>query len=172
MHNPGKWFERKFELGLQNEMLPMIVERLRGTPLRLEERLKDVSHRRLVAKPNGAWSLQEQAGHLLDLEELWIGRMLDFRLGAASLRVADLQNTKTHEAGHNAHELSRILTDFRAARHHLVDTIEHCQDDVLTRTSLHPRLHQPMRVVDHAFFVAEHDDHHLAVITQLLHRHD
>lgn len=172
MDAPGKWFERKFELGLPNELLPMIVERLRGTPLRLEERLYEVSHRRLVAKHGAAWSLQEQAGHLLDLEELWLERMLDFRLGAATLRPADLQNTKTNDALHNTQELKRILTDFRAARHHLVDTIEHCQTEVLNRTSLHPRLHQPMRVVDHAFFVAEHDDHHLAVITHLLHRHD
>jgi hypothetical protein len=32
---------------------------------------------------------------------------------------------------------------------------------------VHPRLQQPMRVVDMAFFVAEHDDHHLARMTQL-----
>ena len=36
------------------------------------------------------------------------------------------------------------------------------------RTALHPRLGLPMRAVDHAFFVAEHDDHHLARITELL----
>jgi hypothetical protein len=28
-----------------------------------------------------------------------------------------------------------------------------------SRTSLHPRLQQPMRMIDHAYFVAEHDDH-------------
>jgi hypothetical protein len=32
------------------------------------------------------------------------------------------------------------------------------------RTLLHPRLKMPMRLVDHLFFVAEHDDHHLAII--------
>jgi hypothetical protein len=35
-------------------------------------------------------------------------------------------------------------------------------------SSLHPRLQQPMRLIDHALFVAEHDDHHLARITELL----
>ena len=34
----------------------------------------------------------------------------------------------------------------------------------------HPRLKKPMRMVDHCFFVAEHDDHHLAAITDLRRR--
>lgn len=37
----------------------------------------------------------------------------------------------------------------------------------LMRTAAHPRLGQPMSVVDLCFFVAEHDDHHLATITEL-----
>jgi hypothetical protein len=32
---------------------------------------------------------------------------------------------------------------------------------------VHPRLRQPMRFVDHLYFVAEHDDHHLATISEL-----
>jgi predicted short-subunit dehydrogenase-like oxidoreductase (DUF2520 family) len=35
------------------------------------------------------------------------------------------------------------------------------------RTSLHPRLKRPMRLIDLCFFVAEHDDHHLAIATRL-----
>ncbi|MFN8372037.1 MAG: hypothetical protein U0694_04075 [Anaerolineae bacterium] len=38
--------------------------------------------------------------------------------------------------------------------------------DVL-RASKHPRLLQPMTLVDHIYFVAEHDDHHLAQVTRL-----
>ena len=37
----------------------------------------------------------------------------------------------------------------------------------LARTALHPRLRQPMSVVDLCFFVAEHDDHHLRTIDEL-----
>ena len=39
--------------------------------------------------------------------------------------------------------------------------------DQLARTALHPRLRQPMSVVDLCFFVAEHDDHHLRTIKEL-----
>jgi len=42
------------------------------------------------------------------------------------------------------------------------------EPDAFARTSLHPRLKQPMRLVDHLHFVAEHDDHHLAKIWELI----
>ena len=35
------------------------------------------------------------------------------------------------------------------------------------RTALHPRLETPMRMMDLFYFVAEHDDHHLARITAI-----
>ena len=38
----------------------------------------------------------------------------------------------------------------------------------LERAARHPRLGTPMRVVDLAYFVAEHDDHHLARLRELL----
>jgi hypothetical protein len=50
----------------------------------------------------------------------------------------------------------------------LVDRVGELQPDFFGRTLLHPRLKQPMRLVDHLFFVAEHDDHHLAKIWELI----
>jgi hypothetical protein len=40
-------------------------------------------------------------------------------------------------------------------------------DDVIVRVARHPRLGQPMRLLDAAFFTAEHDDEHLARISEL-----
>jgi hypothetical protein len=37
----------------------------------------------------------------------------------------------------------------------------------LSASAVHPRLQQPMRLVDMLYFVAEHDDHHLARMTAL-----
>ena len=45
------------------------------------------------------------------------------------------------------------------------------EPDVFVRTSLHMRLKQSMRLVDHLYFVAEHDDHHLAKIGELIDTH-
>ena len=36
------------------------------------------------------------------------------------------------------------------------------------QTALHPRLKQPMRLMDLFLFVADHDDHHLAKISALI----
>jgi uncharacterized damage-inducible protein DinB len=125
----------------------------------------------LVGKPQGKWSAQEHAGHLLDLEPLWMARVGDFLTDRDTLAAADLDNRKTHEANHNAQELSDILAGFRAARLRLVERLGTFEPDVFARTRLHPRLKQPMRLVDHLYFVAEHDDHHLARISELIDAH-
>jgi uncharacterized damage-inducible protein DinB len=161
------WFERRFDLGLPPEALPDIVERLRGTPLRLRERTEGLEREALTASTAG-WSIQEHAGHLLDLEPLWTGRLHELRTGAQTLRAADLENRRTHEAGHNAADLEHLLDDFAAVRARWVADVEALSEADIARTALHPRLQQPMSAVDLCFFVAEHDDHHLASITALL----
>lgn len=163
-----KWFERSFPQGLPAWHLAHVVERLRGTPARLEERVAQASPAALTAHVDGAWSAQQNAGHLLDLEPLWSGRVDDLCAGAEVLREADLENTKTHQADHDAADLATLLADFRAARGELVAALERLGPDGAELSALHPRLRQPMRLVDLAFFVAEHDDAHLAEITRLL----
>lgn len=163
-----RWFERKFELGLPPEAIPEIVERLRGTPARLQERLQESPHGLLVERYEGKWSIQENAGHLLDIEPLWAGRLDDLLAGASELRSWDLTNRKTDEANHNSRPSGEILAAFRRARKNIVTRLEELDDARLAATALHPRLRQPMTVVDLFFFVAEHDDHHLARITRIL----
>lgn len=162
------WFDRKFELGLPPENLPEIVERLRGTPARIEERIKDIRRDLLTRRVGPEWSIQENIGHLLDLEPLWYVRMDELRSGAGVLTAADLQNTKTHEARHNERTISDILQELRKARLDIVQKLEGMNEHELRRSALHPRLKQLMNVVDLAFFVAEHDDHHLATISGIL----
>jgi uncharacterized damage-inducible protein DinB len=164
------WFDRKFSFDLMPEEYPNIVERLRGTPARLEERIGSLAVPILTRRDGEAWSIQENAGHLLDLEPLWIGRLDDFAARAETLRAADLQNTKTHQANHNSTAISSILAAFRSERLALIDRLDSLDEAFVLRTSLHPRLATPMRLLDHVFFVAEHDDHHLARITWLLRR--
>ena len=81
-----------------------------------------------------------------------------------TLTVADLSNRKTHEARHNDRPVAEILAEFRKARLQLVSRVEQLDSAPFGSTRLHPRLKQPMRLVDHLYFVAEHDDHHLARI--------
>jgi uncharacterized damage-inducible protein DinB len=161
------WFERSFELGMPPEAQPELIERLRGTPFRLEERVGSVAPERLVIRPGGGWSISEHAGHLSDLEPLWAGRVDDLLAGRVALRPADLRNAATWEADHNRRTIQEIVGEFRERRGQLIRTIEALPDEKLLVTALHPRLKQPMSLVDLCFFVAEHDDHHLATITAL-----
>ena len=162
------WFERTFDFTFPVERYPTLVVRLRGTPARIEEMLTGVPRDLLLRKPEGKWSAQEHAGHLLDLEPLWMARVDDFLTGGDTLTVADLTNRTTHEAQHNARPLSEILAEFRTARRHLVDRVDELPATLFARSMLHPRLKQPMRLVDHLCFVAEHDDHHLAHIWEMI----
>ena len=99
------WFDRRFELGLPPEAFPDILERVRGTPARLEERVRGLATDLLVRQPERMRSVAE---------------------------------------------------------------LEALSPDQIRHTALHPRLEQPMTVIDLFFFVAEHDDHHLARISEIL----
>jgi len=161
------WFERSFELGLPATEFPEVLERVRGTPARLEERIGELPGSFLTAGAGGRWSIQENVGHLLDLEPLWSGRLDDLLSGQTTLRPADLDNRRTHEAGHNRASLDSLLARFRKDRMTTVARLDVLSDGDLGRVAQHPRLKVPMTVVDLFFFVAEHDDHHLARITQI-----
>jgi uncharacterized damage-inducible protein DinB len=167
MSERPRWFERRFNFDLPLWMAPNVLERLRGTPARLEERLRALPLARLVERAGDTWSIQEHAGHLGDLEAHWWVRLDDFDAGRAELTPADLGNRRTHEARHNERGLAEVLAGFRQARGRLVARLERAGDAEWARSALHPRLGTPMRLLDLAYFIAEHDDHHLARITAL-----
>ena len=154
-------------MDLPTWMFSSVLERLRGTPARLEERIGTIPSQYLIARPNDHWSIQENIGHLLDLEPLWSGRLEDLLAGAHTLRPTDLANTATDLADHNARAVQDVLRDFRTARRTLVHRLEALTEHDLGKTALHPRLNKPMSIIDKMFFVAEHDDHHLACITAI-----
>jgi uncharacterized damage-inducible protein DinB len=162
------WFERQFPTGLPAEVFPVVIERLLGTPARLEDRLASLQASVLTRRLGNTWSIQENAGHLLDLEPLWLQRLDDLLLRRGEMTPADLTNRRTHEANHNAASLADLLGGFRRARSILVSRLETVEAEAVGYTAPHPRLRVPMNIVDHAFFVAEHDDYHLARITELL----
>ena len=165
-----RWMDRKFEFTMPVDEFATVLERLRGTPARVEEKIRGLSPSVLTRRDGDAWSMQEHLGHLVDLDELHLGRLDDFVAGAASLRPADPQNKKTQDADHNRRDAKELAQDFRRERRLFVERLEGLDSALLSRTALHPRLQQAMRVVDMAFFVAEHDDHHLARMTDLQRR--
>lgn len=162
------WFERTFTFDAPVWMFPNIIERLRGTPLRLEALVTGLdSELATRQREDDEWSIQENVGHLWDLEALWLGRIDDIMNGADVMRDADLSNQLTYDRDHNTRDMVMLLRNFRIERANFVAQLDSFDENDAQREALHPRLQQPMRMIDLAYFVAEHDDHHLAQITRL-----
>lgn len=164
------WFDRLFDLGLPASAFAGLLDRLRAAPDRLENLVGGLAQEVVTVRSDGAWSVQENVGHFIDLEPLWDGRLDDFVANRSELRAADLENRRTHEAVHNEDDMADLLAKFRIIRLAMVDRLEAQGPEFLSRVSLHPRLKQPMSPTDLMFFVAEHDDHHFVTIAELVRR--
>ncbi len=165
------WVERKFVFDFPVTKWPDLLERVRGTPARLEERLRGVSREVLTLKPDGGgWSIQENVGHLADLGYLPMERIDQILAGERELIAADMNNLKTRQARHNDRDIADLLAGFRTDRENLVRRFESLSDEEWGKSGVHPRLKEPMRIVDIAYFDSEHDDYHLGRIGELLRR--
>ena len=180
------WFDRQFSLIQDNGLFPGILERLEGTAARLRSKMAIIggdlarSEDGLPAEATspaevlteagakaGRWSIKKEVGHLLDLEPLWHERALQIIGDETHLLKADLTNRKTHETDHDQVDITDLISRFAAEREKLMGVLSRVAEADLEKSALHPRLGTPMRLIDLAFFVAEHDDHHLAQITHL-----
>lgn len=156
-----RWFDREFEFTLPTELHPVIVERLRGLLPRVRAKiaLPGVDLRR---RADDKWSIQENIGHLLDLDALFARRVEEFFAGVDVLEPADLENTKTHTADHNSRDVDELIAELATSRNAMIARLDAASNEDFDRRAKHPRLDRPMRLFDHVLFVAEHDDHHLA----------
>ena len=167
-----RWFDRSFTFDVPVWLFPNLVERLRGTPARVEEMVRLLPASYLTQRYGAHWSIQENLGHLLDLEPLWLGRVEDILNGEDRLREADLTNSRTDAAQYNDRAVEEIQLRFREARQSFVASVDGINEEAIERTALHPRLLQPLRLIDLVYFVVEHDDHHLAQIRRLWKSYD
>jgi uncharacterized damage-inducible protein DinB len=166
--NTPKWFGRKFDFSFGADEYAAIYQRLQQAPDTLKHLLLNIPEHLLTHQPDGKWSVKEHTGHLSLLEPLWRTRFHDILATKPVLTVADLDNKATSEAGFNKDTITVLLEKFfeeRRATLVLLDNINVLDE---SQTSMHPRLQLPMRMIDIAYFTAEHDDHHIAVIRELL----
>jgi quercetin dioxygenase-like cupin family protein/uncharacterized damage-inducible protein DinB len=161
---PEPWTSRSFSFAFPVARIGTLLSRLRGTAPRIAATVRGLPPATLTARQGGGWSIQEHVGHLHDLEAMHLRRLDELARGDAVLSAADMQNQATWQADHNRRPFAEVLAGFVAARAALVTRLQALDADGLARAARHPRLDQPMRAVDVAFFTAEHDDHHLAHI--------
>ena len=170
IQNKWPWFERHFNFDFPAEKMPDILERLRGTPPRVDAAVGQVDAELARRAEGDTWSIQENVGHLADIEPLWSGRIDDILSSNPTMREADLTNQATFDANHNQAELSELCGRLHRVRRELVAKLDGLNPQQWSASALHPRLNEPMRIVDLCFFVAEHDDYHLARIRHLIQR--
>jgi hypothetical protein len=165
----ARWTTRSFAHELPLDLFPAVLERLRGTPARAADLLARFAEPLRLWQPDPAsWSAQQHIGHLDDLHDLDMARVRDFEAGADVLTAADMTNRKTNEASHNLTPTDALIDRLRRHRDELTQRLERLDEATAARSSRHPRLQRPMRVIDWMFFVAEHDDHHLARAREIL----
>jgi len=162
-----QWTDRTWTFSVPVGVFLTLLERLRGAPVRalncwlLLEALAAV-------RVNGSWSAKQHIGHLVDLHELDEQRLREFINRAAILSPADPTNLRTEHAGHDKTPTSVILHRFRFRREALVERMESLSTEDVVVVATHPRLGQPFRLIDWVYFIAEHDDHHLAAARHAL----
>lgn len=163
-----KWTDRQFNFNFPVELYPEMIERVRGASARLDEYLNAAPPEILTARPNGSWSIQENAAHLYDLDAITIDRIKQYAAGVEVLHAADITNKATTEANYNNVSAATISQLFRQRRSEVVKLLESLDAEMFARNAIHPRLKVPLRLVDFVCFEAEHDDYHFTRMHELL----
>ena len=165
-----KWIDHAFETGIDIGWTKNILCRAQDTAIRLAYHCQSLNEAQLSRKQNNDWSIKEHIGHLADLEELWTNRFLQFKEGKKELSGADMSNAKTTHAGHNEESVDFLIMEFTKQREHTLRVMMEFDQETQDHQAFHPRIKKLMRPIDLLFFVAEHDDHHLASIKDIKQR--
>lgn len=157
------WFERNLKFGLPMEMFPYYLERLTGTSLRIEAKVKGVSEEILSTSLNDKWSVKQNIGHLAEVDEIANKRMDEMIEGKDVMSPAVFE-----PQDYNPWPITKVLDYFRVTRIKNIKKYKSLSEENLLKSSVHPRLKVQMTPIDLAWFDAEHDDHHLVKISEII----
>ncbi len=164
----SKWVDRKFTFDLPEGWMTNVIERLSGTPVRMHHLVSNKPEELLSYQPDGSWSVKQHIGHLADLEDLHIDRIHQLVALQTVLSPADMSNKRTEDADHNQIDIHELIQSFTEKRNEFIGLLSSLTDEVQEHGALHERLNTKMRPIDVGFFTAEHDDHHLAYVSEIL----
>ena len=158
------WLERRFAFGQKPDMLAYFLERMEGTVARISWRVESVSNESLSLQLDGKWSVKQNIGHLAEVEEISLKRIDEILNGVPEMTPAVFPVKQDY----NSMALQDVIAFFERARLATLQRYNTLKFEDLKLTSIHPRFKQAMNPVDLAFFHAEHDDHHLLRINEIL----
>lgn len=157
------WFDRKLTFGFPQEMLPFFIERLSGTAIRLQQKVNGIDEAILSEKLNNKWSVKQNIGHLAEVDEIANHRIDQILSGTPVLAPAVFE-----PKDYSVWPIEKVLGLFQNSRFINLKKYAGLSDVDLQKSSQHPRLKVPMTPVDLAWFDAEHDDHHLVKINEII----
>jgi hypothetical protein len=161
-----KWFERQFEFGLPAEMLPLLLERLEGTIWRIQHKVEGVQDNVLSERFDGMWSVKQNIGHLAEVDRINNKRIDEIMAGVEIFSPAVFE-----PQDYNPWPIQKVLALFREARQSNLEKYAGLSLQDKSKAAMHPRLKVKMTPVDLAFFDAEHDDHHLLKMSDIIRLH-
>ena len=167
MSHKENWLEKKFDFDFPATRYVEYLQFLRETPAKIEAMVGSVPEEVLIRRDGDSWSIQENVGHFLTTESLFLGRLDDYENDAPVLRPARFEDNPTDKANFNEKEIQWILDEFRAQRALYMSRLDALNPGDFEKAILHPRLNKPMRLCDMLSFHAEHDKHHLKRIAEL-----
>ena len=163
-----KWRDRAFTFEAPAGLFPGFVERLRGTPVRLETLVHFCPKTSMTRRPVGGWCLNEQLGHLINADVVF-NRRLDMYLEAAQPEsLIDVIKALKEVADYRDDATTELLTEFRRQREAFVRRLEKLDEAQVLKSIELPDIKMTMRLLDLAWFIGEHDDQHLAETTRLI----
>jgi len=165
---PIPWSQRVFDYGRSLDELPVLLERVQGTTARLSNLLARQPMAKLLHREEGKWSAMEHLGHLLALQERFEPRVDDFQQRLPKLCVINLQDQDPFIQGQRSRSLGDVLEEFRLKRLRFAYRVETLHHRSLVHAAYHQCQARAMRPMDMLLWIAEHDDHHLAIVRDLL----
>jgi uncharacterized damage-inducible protein DinB len=167
MTHKENWLEKEFDFNFPVSRYVEFLGYLRGTPSKIESLVEGLPAVVLTRREGSSWSIQENVGHLLTAESLFLGRLDDYANDAPVLRPARFEDNPTDKANFNEQEIRAILANFQERRGLYISRLDTLNPKEFEKAITHPRLKEPMRLCDMLCFHAAHDGHHITRIVEL-----
>ena len=167
MSHKENWLEKQFDFDFPPSKYVEFLQFLRETTGKLEALVEFLPKEILIRRDGDSWSIQENVGHFLTAESLFLGRLDDYKNDVSVLRPARFEDNPTDKAGFNKKSIQWIFEQFQAQRATYISRLDALEPKDFEKAILHPRLNKPMRLCDMLYFHAQHDQHHLNRIAEL-----
>lgn len=163
------WVNRKFTFSNDENNFSSTIEILIGTPIILKDKISKVkSEKYFMITLDGKWTILENIGHLIDIEQLCLERIKDILEGKKEMRSAYLPKRKVNFKHYNNRNVVELITEFSEKRNKLIEKLESMTEIEIYKKAIHPRLKTSISIMNLLFMVAMHDYHHLSRINIII----